>query len=840
MPAGRRGVTIAGVLALAAAACVAWGVANGATLPDATLLLSTALTVAWLFGHTLRIQPHDDLALIVVPLVVALGVGKPLFALGGALLGLAISAFARPQPRNRSAALVAGVASSAAVVAAVLLPVPVVPFRLGHLIVAAVAYTVVRTLLVSVRIALDERMAWRRAFVLAASTITASLAVPVLMAIVSVAIERLWLPNASRFALSALPLLAGSVVLQVFQPHAQRGQEEHRGLAIAAMFADAMDVKDASTGIHSLAVAQLSRQIARSIGVSEPIAHQVFLTGLLHDVGKVAVPDTILLKPGQLETEEWRVMQGHVLDGAGMIASITGLSAIAPLVRASHEYYDGSGYPDGLRGRAIPLASRIVAIADAYHALTNDRAYRARRGQAAALAEIERCAGTQFDPALVRALRAVVAGGGHARAAQPVRSPAPWIALLRRPAFALLWGGELVSFLGDEVFFIAITLWVYTLTGSAALLGISLAVGFAGQAAFGFIAGVVADRVDRRLVVVVSDVGRALVVAALPFVLPRSLPAGLVLLAVLNIGSGFFRAAVDALLPSIATRDELPTANALFQTTERIAEVAGGVLGAAAVLTLGYSTVMFAEAASFLVSAGCVLLMPLAWGVGLGVRRRVSVSTDLAAGLRYLWRTPFQRYFALLIIPGYLTLAFDTLKAPMVVHTAHLSAAAYGVVNSALGAGRLVTAITLAGLTRRWATPNLAVAAYILGGIGIAIFAATPWYIGLVAGAFVYSIGNMLSRIVNSTLVMQVTPQGLLGRIIGNRQGLLRSTQLIGVLAFGRLADITSPPAALWVMAGLTVGGVVTVWALAGRSRMTAPPAAPVDPEPVPAGGPIL
>jgi len=161
MPAGRRGVTIAGVLALAAAACVAWGVANGATLPDATLLLSTALTVAWLFGHTLRIQPHDDLALIVVPLVVALGVGKPLFALGGALLGLAISAFARPQPRNRSAALVAGVASSAAVVAAVLLPVPVVPFRLGHLIVAAVAYTVVRTLLVSVRIALDERMAWR-------------------------------------------------------------------------------------------------------------------------------------------------------------------------------------------------------------------------------------------------------------------------------------------------------------------------------------------------------------------------------------------------------------------------------------------------------------------------------------------------------------------------------------------------------------------------------------------------------------------------------------------------------------------------------------------------------
>jgi MFS transporter, DHA3 family, macrolide efflux protein len=418
------------------------------------------------------------------------------------------------------------------------------------------------------------------------------------------------------------------------------------------------------------------------------------------------------------------------------------------------------------------------------------------------------------------------------------RRPArAWQVLLRRPAFALLWGGELVSFLGDEVFYIAITLWVYTLTKSAALLGVSLAAAFAGQTVFGFIAGVVADRVDRRLVVVVSDIGRAIVVAALPFVLPRSLPGGFVLLALLSIGSGFFRASVEALLPSIATRDELPTANALFQTTERIAEVAGGVVGAAAVITLGYSTVMFVEAASFFVSAGCVLLMPVAWGAGLGAPRRASMSSDLAAGLRYMWRIPFQRYLALLIIPGYLTLAFDTLKAPMVVSTAHLSAAAYGVINSALGAGRLLTAVTLAGLTQRWATPNLAVAAYLLGGIGIALFAATPWYAGLVAGAFVYAVGNMLTRIVNLTLVMQITPQHLLGRVIGNRQGLLRGTQLLGVLAFGRLADSASPPAALWVMATLTVGGVLLVWTVAGRFAARTVPADALAPERTAAAG---
>jgi MFS transporter, DHA3 family, macrolide efflux protein len=400
----------------------------------------------------------------------------------------------------------------------------------------------------------------------------------------------------------------------------------------------------------------------------------------------------------------------------------------------------------------------------------------------------------------------------------------PWLALLRRPTFALLWGGELVSFLGDEVFFIAITLWIYTVTKSAAILGVSLAAGFAGQTVFGFISGAVVDRIDRRAVMVASDVGRALVVAALPFVLPRSLPTTLTLLALLNIGSSFFRAAVNALLPSIATQEELATANALFQTTERIAELAGGVVGAAAVMKLGYAAVMFAEAASFFVSAVCVLLMPLAWGVGLGVRRNATVTTDLVAGLRYMWSTPFQRYFALLIIPGYITLAFDTLKAPMVVNTAHLSVAAYGIVNSALGAGRLVAAMTLAALTRRWATPNLAVAAYLLGGLGIAMFATLPWYAGLVAGAFVYSVGNALTRIVNATLVMQCTPQSLLGRVFGNRQSLIRGTQFCGVLIFGRVADATSPPAALWIMAALTVGGVIVVWTLAGRFATAASP----------------
>ena len=833
MTLGGRVVPAAVFLAIPAAVLVVLGLNAEATLAGPMLFVATVAAVAWLAAYPLRISPSDDFPLIIVPVLVALGVGRPMLALAGALAGLAIAATTEPERWCGVRAIEEATALAGATLAAALLPLPEAPLRLGGLALAAVVYAAIRTPLVATRIARSERMNWSRSFVVVANACGTSFVISVLLALATVAVERIWLPETGRLALSALPLLAGGVVLHVFHPHSMSGREERRVLATTAVLADAMDVKDTLTGLHSQAVAQLSKRIARTVGVSERLAHDAFVTGLLHDIGKVAVPDAILQKPSQLRPDEWDVMRSHVIDSAAMVASIAGLSRIAPMVRASHEHYDGTGYPDGLRGREIPLAARIVAIADAYHALTSDRVYRSKRNPAKALAELDRCGGTQFDPTLVRALRKLVGRTGqHPRIAPAARPVPAWLSVLRRPAFALLWVGEMVSFLGDEVFFIAITLWVYALTGSAMTLAAALSAGYVAQAVFSFLAGAVADRVDRRAVVAFSDVGRAIVVAALPFVLPRSLPAGLILLGVLNVGSVFFRAAVNALLPSIASADELPTVNALFQTTERIAEIVGGVLGAAAVIALGYIGVMFADAASFLVSAVCILLMPLAWGAGLGARKGASITADLMGGLRYLWHTPFQRYFALLILPGYLTLAFEVLRAPMVVHTAHLSPAAYGIVNSTLGVGKLATALVLAGLTRRWATPNLAVFAYVLAGLGVAVFASAPWYLGLIAGAFIFSVGNMLSSIVNATLVMQVTPQALLGRVLGNRQMLVQGTRLIGALALGRVADAASPPVALWIMAGACIIGVLMVWFLTGRFVT-----APALPAPAVAGG---
>ncbi len=132
---------------------------------------------------------------------------------------------------------------------------------------------------------------------------------------------------------------------------------------------------------------------------------------LLHDVGKIGIPDELLHKAGPLSDEEWKVMREHPVIGERILANVPGLEAVALAVRHEHERWDGDGYPDGLVGAEIPLASRIVLACDAWNALQSDRPYRAALPREDALAELRRCSGTQFDP------------HGRRGAARPAREP---------------------------------------------------------------------------------------------------------------------------------------------------------------------------------------------------------------------------------------------------------------------------------------------------------------------------------------------------------------------------------------------------------------------------------
>jgi HD-GYP domain-containing protein (c-di-GMP phosphodiesterase class II) len=155
---------------------------------------------------------------------------------------------------------------------------------------------------------------------------------------------------------------------------------------------------------HMREVAVIAMRVAARIGLDEPAIDQVTRAAELHDIGKIAVPDAILHKADSLDADEWRFMREYPIVGERILRSAPSLAPIAPLVRSSHERWDGLGYPDGLEHGQIPLGSRIIAVCDAYHSMRSARPYKRACSEAEALEELRRCAGTQFDPAVVRAL----------------------------------------------------------------------------------------------------------------------------------------------------------------------------------------------------------------------------------------------------------------------------------------------------------------------------------------------------------------------------------------------------------------------------------------------------
>lgn len=174
--------------------------------------------------------------------------------------------------------------------------------------------------------------------------------------------------------------------------------------SVLLAYNSALSLKDTYTGGHGRRVARYARLIAGAMGLPQAEADSVSEAALLHDLGKIGIPDRILTKPEHLTSEEFAVVQKHPAAGAEILHSIPPLRRHATVVRHHHERFDGSGYPDGLRGTDIPLAARIIAVADAFDALGSNRSY--RRGVSAdqALNIIAQAAGSRFDPEIVAAI----------------------------------------------------------------------------------------------------------------------------------------------------------------------------------------------------------------------------------------------------------------------------------------------------------------------------------------------------------------------------------------------------------------------------------------------------
>jgi putative nucleotidyltransferase with HDIG domain len=213
-------------------------------------------------------------------------------------------------------------------------------------------------------------------------------------------------------ALTLVPLLG---LLAVFARERHQRLESlvelndaYRGTAL--VLGDVVEADDGYTGEHSRSVVGLALSVADKLELPAEQRRNLEFAALLHDVGKIAIPKEVINKPGRLDSQEWRVIKTHTVEGQRMLDRVGGfMREVGLIVRSHHERWDGAGYPDGLAGEAIPLEARIIACCDTWNAMRTDRSYRTALPHSTALAELGRSAGSQLDPAMVGVLLSIVA-----------------------------------------------------------------------------------------------------------------------------------------------------------------------------------------------------------------------------------------------------------------------------------------------------------------------------------------------------------------------------------------------------------------------------------------------
>lgn len=206
-------------------------------------------------------------------------------------------------------------------------------------------------------------------------------------------------------AVSSLIILILLILLIVFAAKAgkaKKSDKNNKAVSIECLTAivNTIDEKDPFSKGHSLRVAKYSVEIARRMDLAN--LDKIYIIALLHDIGKIGIPDDILKRVGRLMPDEYALMKQHTEFGRMILSQVTSIPGITEGAKYHHEHYDGSGYNEGLRGESIPLIGRIIGVADAYDAMTSPRSYRRGLSRAEAINELNRCAGTQFDPNVAR------------------------------------------------------------------------------------------------------------------------------------------------------------------------------------------------------------------------------------------------------------------------------------------------------------------------------------------------------------------------------------------------------------------------------------------------------
>jgi MFS family permease len=379
---------------------------------------------------------------------------------------------------------------------------------------------------------------------------------------------------------------------------------------------------------------------------------------------------------------------------------------------------------------------------------------------------------------------------------------------MRNRNYALLWWGQLVSEMGNRFHWIAVSLWIYNLTGSASAVSLAVSSMFAGSLVVGLWAGVLVDRLNRKVILVASDLARAILVALIPGLIHINIALVYLDLVLISVGSAFFRPAIFGIVPNVVNRRDLMPANSFFNAMDSGTDIFGPALAGVLAYAYGYAPLLYVDAATYVVSGLCTLVMSVGSTPKLPESAQArTLASGLIEGFRYIKRDRLQRGLFVLIFPSYLVgSGLNSLQTPFAKGVVGITDAQFGTFNSVWGIG-----FTAASLILGWFGARVRKSFIILGGFFL-IFLATGLmsfsrsFEFLIMTAFVVGFANTLYYVGLSTVVMEHTPAELIGRVASIRQAAIGSVRIAAPLVLGAIADQYSVRAS---MLGLAAAGAI-------------------------------
>ena len=400
--------------------------------------------------------------------------------------------------------------------------------------------------------------------------------------------------------------------------------------------------------------------------------------------------------------------------------------------------------------------------------------------------------------------------------------PIGFLGLMRNRNYALLWWGQLVSELGNRFHWIAVSLWVYSITHSAAAVSLAVSSMFIGGLLVGLWAGAFVDRLDRRKILIVSDVVRAVLVGAIPLLIGAHLWLAYADLALISVATAFFRPAMFAVIPTVVNKQHILPANSFFSTMDTGTEILGPALAGFIAFQYGYAPLLYFDALTYIFSALCLLGTSVSPAREVPIERpaRQSVLSAIADGLRYVKRDALQRQLFVLIFPAYLVgSGLNALSTPLAKGVVGITDAEFGTFNSVWGVGFLMASLLLGWFGARVGRSVLIIGGFFLGFASSAAMGLSRSLNALLLTGFAVGFANTLYYVGLTTVLMERTPQGVIGRVMASRQVALGAVRILSPLAFGALGDVIGVRASIWAMAALGTVGTAVVVALSPALR---------------------